>query len=164
MIKISVIVNYNYDHYWMWTKAKSYTEYLGEGHLHSSPEYYTRIFARDSLDIDQAKKNLALFDHVIIAEENMDTLEELGWSEESDTTHPTFGDKKRAAILFVKLRWIRLFNYLKNHEFSHIYLLAGQVAVTTSLLNPRLDFNSNALGCFNVLEAIRKTKKNFNLT
>lgn len=113
-----LISNYNYDHYWMWTKAKSYTEYLGEGHLHSSPEYYTRIFARDSLDIDQAKKNLALFDHVIIAEENMDTLEELGWSEESDTTHPTFGDKKRAAILFVKLRWIRLFNYLKKKKFQ----------------------------------------------
>ncbi len=52
----------------------------------------------------------------------------------------------------------KLYNYLRNYEFSHIYLLAGQVAVTTSLLNPRLDFNSNALGCFNVLEAIRKTK------
>ena len=48
----------------------------------------------------------------------MDTLEELGWSKESDTTHPTFGDKKRAAILFVKLRWIRLFNYLKKKKFQ----------------------------------------------
>jgi len=52
----------------------------------------------------------------------------------------------------------KLYNYLKKNKFSHIYLLAGQVAVTTSLLNPRLDFNSNALGCFNVLEAIRKSK------
>ena len=34
---------------------------------------------------------------------------------------------------------------------------AAQVAVTTSVANPRLDFNSNALGTFNVLEAIRKS-------
>lgn len=33
--------------------------------------------------------------------------------------------------------------------------LAGQVAVTTSVINPREDFESNALGTFNVLEAAR---------
>ncbi|MAT43127.1 MAG: CDP-paratose 2-epimerase [Anaerolineaceae bacterium] len=33
--------------------------------------------------------------------------------------------------------------------------LAGQVAVTTSVLNPREDFDINALGTFNVLEAAR---------
>jgi CDP-paratose 2-epimerase len=33
--------------------------------------------------------------------------------------------------------------------------LAGQVAVTTSVQNPREDFESNALGTFNVLEAAR---------
>jgi CDP-paratose 2-epimerase len=33
--------------------------------------------------------------------------------------------------------------------------LAGQVAMTTSLANPRLDFETNALGTFNLLEAIR---------
>ena len=33
--------------------------------------------------------------------------------------------------------------------------LAGQVAVTTSVSNPRDDFESNALGTFNVLEAAR---------
>ena len=38
--------------------------------------------------------------------------------------------------------------------------LAGQVAVTTSVLNPRDDFESNALGTFNVLEAARLSKKN----
>ena len=36
-----------------------------------------------------------------------------------------------------------------------IYHLAGQVAVTTSVCNPRQDFESNALGTFNVLEAAR---------
>ena len=33
--------------------------------------------------------------------------------------------------------------------------LAGQVAMTTSLSNPRLDFEINALGTLNVLEAVR---------
>jgi hypothetical protein len=112
-----LVSNYNYDHYWMWTKAKSYQEYLNEGHLHSSSEYYTKTFARGENDLEKAKSNLALFDHVIIAEDGMSALDELGWSKESDTTHPTFGDKKRAAILFVKLRWARLFNYLKQRKY-----------------------------------------------
>jgi CDP-paratose 2-epimerase len=38
-----------------------------------------------------------------------------------------------------------------------IYHLGGQVAVTTSVLNPRADFESNALGTFNVLEAARRS-------
>jgi len=36
-----------------------------------------------------------------------------------------------------------------------IYHMAGQVAVTTSVSDPRTDFNANALGTFNVLEAMR---------
>jgi CDP-paratose 2-epimerase len=36
-----------------------------------------------------------------------------------------------------------------------IYHLAGQVAVTTSITNPRHDFEVNALGTLNVLEAVR---------
>ena len=38
--------------------------------------------------------------------------------------------------------------------------LAGQVAVTTSVIDPRDDFESNALGTFNVLEAARLSGKN----
>jgi CDP-paratose 2-epimerase len=38
--------------------------------------------------------------------------------------------------------------------------LAGQVAVTTSVNNPRDDFESNALGTFNVLEAARASGRN----
>tara|TARA_B110000444_G_scaffold261290_1_gene312378 strand:- start:2128 stop:2844 length:717 start_codon:yes stop_codon:yes gene_type:complete len=113
-----LVSNYNYDHYWMWTKAKSYQEYLEEGNLHSSPEYYTRIFARGKLDLDYAKSNITLFNHVIIAEQGMDALNQLGWAKESDTTHPTFGDKKRAAILFAKFRWVRLLNYLRKVKYQ----------------------------------------------
>lgn len=42
---------------------------------------------------------------------------------------------------------------VKGHQA--IYHLAGQVAVTTSVVNPREDFEINALGTFNVLEAAR---------
>jgi CDP-paratose 2-epimerase len=38
--------------------------------------------------------------------------------------------------------------------------LAGQVAVTTSVLHPRQDFDDNALGTFNVLEAARLSGRN----
>jgi CDP-paratose 2-epimerase len=38
---------------------------------------------------------------------------------------------------------------------DRVYHLAGQVAVTTSVANPREDFEINALGTFNVLEAVR---------
>lgn len=36
-----------------------------------------------------------------------------------------------------------------------IFHLAGQVAMTTSIQNPRLDFETNVLGTFNLLEAVR---------
>lgn len=39
-----------------------------------------------------------------------------------------------------------------------VFHLAGQVAVTKSIEDPRLDFESNALGTLNVLEAVRKNK------
>lgn len=38
---------------------------------------------------------------------------------------------------------------------ERVYHLAGQVAVTTSVTDPRADFESNALGTFNALEAAR---------
>lgn len=41
-----------------------------------------------------------------------------------------------------------------------IFHLAAQVAVTTSIENPREDFEANALGTFNVLEAARKSGHN----
>lgn len=43
---------------------------------------------------------------------------------------------------------------------DRIYHLAGQVAVTTSVQNPRYDFENNALGTFNTLEAARMVGNN----
>ena len=42
------------------------------------------------------------------------------------------------------------------HECQAIFHLAAQVAVTSSVENPRADFEINALGTFNVLEAARR--------
>jgi CDP-paratose 2-epimerase len=39
---------------------------------------------------------------------------------------------------------------------ERVYHLAGQVAVTTSIVDPRADFEDNALGTFNALEAARE--------
>ena len=45
---------------------------------------------------------------------------------------------------------------LKNNAFDVVLHLGAQTAVTTSVKDPRADFNSNALGTFNLLECIRK--------
>ena len=45
---------------------------------------------------------------------------------------------------------------IAQHRDAGLVLhLAGQVAVTTSVKNPRMDFEANALGTFNLLEALR---------
>lgn len=42
-------------------------------------------------------------------------------------------------------------------DANEIYQFAAQVAVTTSMVDPRLDFEVNLRGTFNVLEAVRKS-------
>jgi CDP-paratose 2-epimerase len=55
---------------------------------------------------------------------------------------------------------IRNFNDIERviQEFKpdQTFHLAGQVAMTTSISNPRLDFETNSLGTLNVLESVRK--------
>ena len=59
------------------------------------------------------------------------------------------GDLKDAALLRTSVQ-----------DADIIVHLAGQVAVTSSVLNPRKDFEDNALGTFNVLEAARLSGRN----
>lgn len=47
-------------------------------------------------------------------------------------------------------------NVVKKYKPDIIFHLAGQVAMTTSIEDPRLDFEVNALGTHNLLEAVRK--------
>jgi CDP-paratose 2-epimerase len=44
----------------------------------------------------------------------------------------------------------------EHRDAGQILHMAAQVAVTTSVIDPRDDFETNALGTFNVLEAVRK--------
>jgi len=46
--------------------------------------------------------------------------------------------------------------FKKEAPFDAIFHLAGQVAMTTSIEDPRLDFEVNTLGTFNMLESARK--------
>lgn len=45
---------------------------------------------------------------------------------------------------------------VKNHLPDCIYHLSGQVAMTTSILNPKLDFEVNICGTFNLLNSVLK--------
>ena len=47
-------------------------------------------------------------------------------------------------------------NAIKKHQPDVLLHLAAQVAVTTSVINPREDFDINALGTLNLLEAVRQ--------
>lgn len=47
--------------------------------------------------------------------------------------------------------------FMKEKNLDAVLLLAGQVAVTTSVTDPREDFEINALGTFNVMEGIRQS-------
>jgi len=45
---------------------------------------------------------------------------------------------------------------IKEVKPDYIFHLSGQVAMTTSIANPRLDFEVNAMGTYNLLDAVRK--------
>ena len=54
----------------------------------------------------------------------------------------------------------KILSTVKNFNPDAVFHLAGQVAMTTSIISPRLDFEINSLGTFNLLEAIRKHSPN----
>src|SRR5436853_4870895 len=69
--------------------------------------------------------------------------------------------KKSSALRFVKGDIRTDLDALKKlmDECDVVLHLAAQVAVTTSVTNPREDFEINALGTFNVLEAVRLSRR-----
>ena len=71
----------------------------------------------------------------------------LAWLQEQGVTDFVKADVRDAAAMTA---------LLTRHADADVVLhLAGQVAVTTSVANPRHDFECNALGTLNVLEAVR---------
>ena len=47
-------------------------------------------------------------------------------------------------------------NIIKEGQFDAVFHLAGQVTMTKSIIDPYKDFETNAIGAINVLDAIRK--------
>lgn len=70
-------------------------------------------------------------------------------------------EKHGNRLEFVKADVVRDFDILipLMERVDIVLHLAAQVAVTTSVANPREDFEINAMGTFNVLETIRQSKR-----
>lgn len=47
-------------------------------------------------------------------------------------------------------------NVIRSNDFDAVFHLAGQVAMTTSIMDPYKDFETNTVGTLNMLEALRK--------
>lgn len=82
------------------------------------------------------------------------TERNLAWIQATHPEHVEYinGDIRDAALMYEVM-----------HGKSAILHLAAQVAVTTSLTDPRPDFEINALGTFNVLDAMRTEAKDATL-
>lgn len=52
-----------------------------------------------------------------------------------------------------------LLNLFRSNRFDAVFHQAAQVAVTTSVQDPRTDFEINALGTLNLLEAVRQSRQ-----
>ena len=76
------------------------------------------------------------------------TASNLAWLKKHGTFKFVKGDLRQAARLEAAVK--------AAGKLDAVFHYAGQVAVTTSVVNPREDFEINALGTFNVLEALRK--------
>ncbi len=66
------------------------------------------------------------------------------------------GRSRRFQVTVGDIRDAEMVERAMRHA-TEVYHFAAQVAVTTSVLEPRLDFDINLLGTFNVLEAARKS-------
>jgi len=102
--------------------------FIGSNYVHRLLERGERVIIYDNLSRAGSRANLS-------------------WLEDSfgkNAFHLVVGDVIEASPLATAAR-----------EVEVIVHLAGQVAVTTSVTDPRGDFDANALGTFNALEAAR---------
>jgi len=104
------------------------------------------------IGINAARRYLARGDQVII----LDNLSRSGTQANLDWL------KRQGAAKFVQIDLrdnVAVEQAARDWRDASLVLhLAGQVAVTTSVVDPRSDFETNALGTLNVLEAMRKNK------
>lgn len=101
-----------------------------------------------------AKYHLDRGDDVIIYDNlsRKGTKKNLGWLCEGHTD--------RLIVVCADLRNYDTLRDALSANVDRVYHLAGQVAVTTSVREPREDFEINAIGTFNVLEAVREKSPN----
>lgn len=113
--------------------SKNYLVTGGAGFIGSN--YVNRLLARG--------ESVAVYDNLSRAGSriNLRWLREIHGADSFDLIE---GDTRDAALLTTAAR-----------KADIIVHLAGQVAVTTSVVKPREDFEINALGTFNVMEAAR---------
>ena len=86
-----------------------------------------------------------------------DNLSRAGASKNMVWLRETFGENGRRLIVGDVADAAHLAEAAKDADV--IVHLAGQVAVTTSVTHPREDFEANALGTFNALEAARASER-----
>ncbi|MEJ2300670.1 MAG: GDP-mannose 4,6-dehydratase [Anaerolineales bacterium] len=116
---------------------KNYLVTGGAGFIGTN--YVARLIQRD--------QQVTIYDN-LSREGALWNLQWLRETYDQDAFHLMVGDVRDAALLTSAARSAEV-----------IVHLAGQVAVTTSVVHPREDFESNALGTFNVLEAARLSEK-----
>ena len=87
-----------------------------------------------------------------------DNLSRAGAPKNMDWLRESFGNHRTRLIQGDVANGTLLANSAKDADV--IVHLAGQVAVTTSVTHPREDFEANALGTFNALEAARASGRN----
>jgi CDP-paratose 2-epimerase len=107
--------------------------FIGSNYVHRLVQRGEKVTIYDNLSRAGAPRNVA-------------------WLEESfgkDALRLIVGDLRDADLLTESAK-----------DADVIVHLAGQVAVTTSVINPRDDFEANALGTFNALEAARLSDRN----
>src|SRR5262245_56112515 len=84
-----------------------------------------------------------------------DNLSRAGVHHNLEWLRRTAGNSGRLQVTVGDVRDARQVESAVRHA-SEIYHLAAQVAVTTSVADPRLDFEVNLAGTFNVLDAARR--------
>jgi len=85
-----------------------------------------------------------------------DNLSRSGVRHNLRTLEALSGRSRRLQITVGDIRDSEMVERTMRHV-TEVYHFAAQVAVTTSVLAPRLDFDVNLVGTFNILEAARKS-------
>ena len=96
-----------------------------------------------SLEVIRREEKLYIIDNCY----RIGSKENLNWLKEKGSFEFIYEDIKNTK---------EIESYIKKIKPDVIFHVAGQVAMTTSLENPRMDFETNVLGTFNILESVRK--------